>query len=66
MTAVGSDSLCEERSDGLAGTAPGGEAVEHDNLVLLEGCLPGVNAEEGERVRVSGRFSLKHVRSVQK
>lgn len=47
MTAVGKDSLCEERSNGLAGTAPGGEAVEHDNLVLLEGSLPGVNAGVG-------------------
>jgi len=32
--------LGEDRSNGLAGTAPGSEAVEHDDLVGLEGILP--------------------------
>jgi len=35
--------LGEERSNSFARAAPCGEAVEHDNLVLLEGRLPGVN-----------------------
>lgn len=36
-------SLGQDGSNSLAGTAPGGEAVEHDNLVVLEGLLPGVD-----------------------
>jgi len=47
MTAVSKDSLGEERSNSFARAAPCGEAVEHDNLVLLEGRLPGVNAGMG-------------------
>lgn len=37
-------SLGQDGGDSLAGTAPGGKAVEHDNLVVLESLLPGVNA----------------------
>ena len=33
-------SLDQHGGDGLAGTAPGGEAVEQDDLVVGEGGLP--------------------------
>lgn len=47
--------------DGLAGTAPGGEAVEDDELLALLGGLPGVLTVEKVSVRLcsgSGSFSV--------
>jgi hypothetical protein len=40
--------LDERRRDGLAGTAPDGEGVEDDNVVLLEGSLELGLAVAGE------------------